>query len=211
MRRQLEAAKLLPPVVLLERLGQRLSLLTGGPQDAPARHRTLRATLDWSYQLLDEPAQRLFRVCSVFSGGASLMALEAVTTTSSAGTLGDLLDTLALLVDSSLLEHPPGDSREPRFTLLETIREYGIDRLAADGEEDDIRGRHAEHFANLVALAAKEPEVRGEEEDSALERVQEEHDNIRAALGWLVSRRRIHDTLLMATALRRYWCGVLPR
>ena len=130
-------AKLLSPQALLARLEQSLDLLTGGPRDLPARQQTLRATIDWSYDLLGPDEQTLFARLAVFAGGCTLAAAEAVCG-------GDgLLTGLSTLVDNNMLRQEEQPDGEPRFTMLETIRAYALERLEPSGEADEIRRRHA--------------------------------------------------------------------
>src|SRR5205823_10634603 len=124
--------KLLPPATLLSRLGNRLELLTGGRRDAPRHQQTLRMTLDWSYDLLDSDAQRLFAQLGVFAGGCTLAAAESVCRVEGSG-----LEGLAALVDESLVTQRESD--EPRFTLLQLVRDYALERLSTSGEQDDTR------------------------------------------------------------------------
>src|SRR5919201_4740755 len=131
--------KLLPPAAMLSRLGNRLELLTGGRRDAPQHQQTLRTTLDWSYDLLGEDEQRLFAQLGVFAGGCTLASAEAVCRVDES-----VLEGLAGLVDESLVRQDDGD--EPRFSMLETVREYSLLRLAASGLEQEVRRRHLEHF-----------------------------------------------------------------
>src|SRR5207244_4124273 len=140
--------KLLSPAAMLPRLARRLDLLAAGPRDAPARQRTLRAALDWSFGLLAAPEQRLLARLAVFAGGCTLEAAETV-----AGDGGDLLAGLAALVDNSLLRRSGRD--EPRFGLLETVRDYALERLAASGEEETVRARHAAYYAEIAADAER--------------------------------------------------------
>ena len=137
-------AKLLSPQALLARLEQRFDLLTGGPRDLPERQQTLRATIDWSYALLGPDEQTLFARLAVFVGGCTLEAAEAV-----CGGAG-ILTGLATLIDNSLLRQEEQADGEPRFTMLESIRAYALERLEASGEADEIRRRHAEHFLSLA-------------------------------------------------------------
>ena len=152
-------ARLLSPSALLARLERRLPLLVGGAHDLPARQRTMRDAIAWSYDLLDAPEQQLFRRLCVFAGGCTPEAAETVC--ADAGAEPAVLAGLAALVDKSLLRRddgPPG-SVEPRLVMLETIREYGLERLEASGEAEALRRRHA---ALYLALAeASEPELRG--------------------------------------------------
>src|SRR6266567_7883140 len=127
--------KLLPPPALLARLGQRLAVLTGGVHDAPARHQTLRKTIDWSYQLLDADEERLFRRLSVFAGGCTFEAIETVYAALDTQTLTvAVIDGVASLIDKSLLPQIEQEATEPRVVMLETIREYGQEALEASGE-----------------------------------------------------------------------------
>jgi predicted ATPase len=134
--------RLLPPQALLGRLGERFSVLTGGARDLPERQRTLRATLDWSFGLLSAEQQALFVRLGVFAGSFGLLAAEAV-----AG--GQVMDTLGALVDGSLVQVQTG-SGEPRFALLETIREYALDRLREGGDWAEAHDRHAAYFASMA-------------------------------------------------------------
>ena len=144
--------KLLAPQAMLARLERRLPLLTGGARDLPERQRTLRDTIAWSYDLLDEPERRLFRRLAVFVGGCTLEAAEAVCNAD--GDLGiDVFDGIASLVDKSLLRQEDGPDGEPRFTMLETIREYGLEQLQASGEEAAIRRRHLAWFSDFATVA----------------------------------------------------------
>jgi non-specific serine/threonine protein kinase len=172
--------RLFSPEAMLARLDRRLPLLTGGPRDLPARQRTLRDTIAWSYHLLDAPEQRLFGRLGVFVGGFTLEAAEAV------GGLGrdpapDLLDGLESLVASNVLQRIEG-AGEPRFGMLETIREFALERLAESGEEADLRRLHATFFLRLAEEAA--PRLMTGEQAVWLERLDREHENLRAALAW---------------------------
>jgi predicted ATPase/class 3 adenylate cyclase len=181
--------KLLTPEKLLERLDVALPLLTGGARDVPERQRTLRATIEWSYDLLDAPAQALFARLAVFAGTFPLEAAEEVC---DAG-----IDELAALVDYSLLK-PVGDDR---FLMLDTIEEYARERLADSDEADGLRRRHAEHFA---ALAETAYEHRFDEEAEWSARLDQDHDDLRAALDWL-ERREPDRALGLTGGLGWYW------
>jgi predicted ATPase/class 3 adenylate cyclase len=181
--------KLLAPERLLERLGSVLPLLTGGTRDAPERQRTLRATIEWSYDLLDPAVQALFARLSVFAGAFPLAAAEDVA--------GADLDDLAALVDSSLVK-PTGDDR---FLMLETIREYAAERLAASREADEIRRRHAVFFAELAEEAY---EHRFDAEAEWSERLELDHDDLRVALDWLAASDS-GRALALAGALGWFW------
>src|SRR5205085_11836581 len=130
----------------LARLDRRLGLLTGGPKDGPSRQRTLRAALDWSYQLLTDQERRLFRRLGAFAGVAELEAVAVVCADGEPGG-ADVLDLLESLVAKSLLRQEPCHEDQPRFGMLTTLREYAQEQLAASGEETEIGRRHAVHFA----------------------------------------------------------------
>ncbi|MCC6174427.1 MAG: adenylate/guanylate cyclase domain-containing protein [Chloroflexi bacterium] len=173
--------KMLSPEAMLTRLERRLPLLTGGARDLPERQRTLRDTIDWSYELLDEAEQRLFRRLAVFVGGSTLEAIEAVCDSDAAVGL-DVLDGVASLVDKSLVRQIDGPDHEPRFTMLETVREFAADRLVASGEEHVIRCWHAEHYLRFVETAR--PQLRGPMARLWLDRIEVDHENLRAAIAW---------------------------
>ena len=199
--------KLLPPPALLARLEHRLAVLTSGARDVPVRQQTLRNTIAWSYHLLDAAEQRLFRRLSVFVGGFTLEAAEAV-----CSALGDgdgavpVLDGVASLIDKSLLQHSEQsgeEGKEPRLWLLETIREYGLEYLMTSGEAEITR--HA-HTAYYLALAEKaEPKLFGGEQGVWLERLEQEHDNLRAALHWSAEHGEAETALRLGGALCGCW------
>lgn len=183
--------KLLEPVRLLERLDRSLPVLTGGARDAPERQRTLAATIEWSYALLDGPAQEVFRNLSVFGGSFALDDAESV---AQAG-----LDEVATLVDWSLLK-PTGDGR---FFMLATIREYAGERLHASGAFDAVSGRHLARFLDLVAEA--EPLLTGPDQRDWFHRLALEQENIRAALGYACDAGDGERALALAGNHWRYW------
>jgi predicted ATPase len=173
--------KLFPPSALLARLQQRLTLLTQGPHDLPARQRTLRAEIAWSYDLLTTNEQTLFRRLAVFVDGFTLPAAQAVG--NAAGDLGvDVLDLVAALVDQSLVRSVEGLDSDPRFGMLETIREYSLEQLAASGEAEAIRRQHGRFFLALAERA--DAQLRGAEQASWLLRLEVDYANLRAALAW---------------------------
>jgi len=193
--------KLFPPAVLLQRLERRLPLLTGGARDLPARQQTLRDTIDWSYQLLEPQAQTLLQWLAVFEGGFTLEAADAMCIdqepkredsgwtidprASILYPLSSILDRLATLVDQSLL-HPATDrTGTPRFTMLETLREYALERLDQSGDAPALRQRHAAYYLRLAEQA--EPELHGADRRVWLNRIEAEHPNMRAALNWYIS------------------------
>ena len=186
----------LPPAALLERLGRPLHLLKGGAPDAPERQRTIRATIDWSYELLEPHDQHLFMRLAVFAGGCTLEAAESV-----CGDDLDVVDGLASLTDSGLIR-VEGTDEAPRFAMLETIREYAAERLEESGEAEELRRRHAAHFLGLAEEA--EPNLRGSPGDW-LERLEREHDNFRAALDRLEASGAGETALRLAGALWRFW------
>ena len=199
-------SKLFPPRALLQRMTHRLDVLTGGVQGAPARQQTLRNTIAWSYNLLDAAEQRLFRRLSVFVGSYTLEAVEAFYGTIADGT-EQVLDGVASLIDKSLLLQIEREGEEPRLVMLETIREYGLEMLAASGEEEKTRQAHAAYY---LALAEKaEAEYGGPQQVVWLERIEREHDNLRAALQWSMesgaTQQRIEIGLRLGGALRRFW------
>jgi predicted ATPase/class 3 adenylate cyclase len=194
--------RILNPQALLGRLSQRLEVLTGGARDAPARQRTLRDTIEWSYGLLDASEQRLFARLSVFLGGRTIDAAEAVCDpTAELG--ATVFDGVASLVEKSLLRQDEGSAGEPRFLMLETIREFALDRLERSGEGDLLRQRHAHYFVALAEEA--EPEILGADQVLWLERLEAERDNFRAALGWLLERGESELALRLISSLRRAW------
>jgi len=197
--------KLLTPQALFARLGRRLAMLTGGARDMPTRQQTLRNTIEWSYQLLNAWERRLFQWLSVFVGGCTLEAAEAVCTGLDDGA-GEVLAGVASLLDKSLLqrmEQTRGGSEEPRLLMLETIREYGLEALTASGEREVARQAHADYFLRLAEEA--EPALKGPLLVVWLERLEQEHDNLRAALHWALESGRIEMALRLGIALERFW------
>jgi predicted ATPase/class 3 adenylate cyclase len=192
--------RLMTPESLLGRLDNRLKLLTGGSRDAPARHRALRTTIDWSYDLLSPSERALFRDLSVFSGGATLQAAEYV-----AGDEANVLDGLAALVDHSLVRQREDDV--VRFSMLQTIRDYALELLENHGGEAAVRDRHAHFYLELAESFAS-----GEaDETTAHARIDTEHDNMRTALTWWLDRADDQPepnaglALRLAVALGRFW------
>jgi predicted ATPase/class 3 adenylate cyclase len=195
--------RLLNPVALAQRLERRLPLLTGGPRDAPERQRTLEGAIRWSHEILEADEQRLFARLSIFAGGWTVEAAEAV-----CGTDLDVLTCLGTLVDDSLVRRTELLDGELRFGMLETIREYAADRLAASDPDDDraVRRRHAAFFRDLAEQA--EPHLTGEEQTRWLTILEREHDNVRTALD-LAERAQDPDDvatgLRTAAAIWRFW------
>jgi predicted ATPase/class 3 adenylate cyclase len=182
--------KVLPPALLLERLEQRLPLLTGGARDLPERQRTLRATLSWSYDLLVPQEQRLFARLAVFAGGCTLEAAEEV--------CGADLDTLQSLVEKSLLRHTDG-----RFWMLETIREFAGEWLQESDEAEATRRLHAGFFVELADR--RYADLRGREAALWLQRFEDDHDNFRSVLTYLLEGGDSDTALRLAGALSRFW------
>ena len=190
--------RLLSPPGLLARLEQALPLLTGGARDRPERQQTLRAAIDWSYQLLDPSEQRLFRAVSVFLGGFDLEAAVAV----SAQEELELLDPLSALIEHSLVRRRE-QAGEPRFFLLETIREFAAEQLEASGEAEETRRRHAEHYLEFAAPGSLPFD--SDELTEWLSRAELDRANLRAALGWLIEHGTPDQGLLLARRLSSLW------
>jgi predicted ATPase/class 3 adenylate cyclase len=193
--------KVLTPEQILSRLERRLSILTSGSRSLPMRQRTLRAAIAWSYDLLDPVERRLFARLSVFTGGWSFESAEAVCDPDGLGL--DILDGLTSLVDKSLIRRiePPG--QPSRFSMLETIREFGHEQLEAAGDLELVLRRHAEHFLRLAVEV--EPHLTGEDQGAWLDRCDQEHANLRAALRWAVETGEAGRAQAAAGALWRFW------
>jgi len=219
--------RLLPPQKMLAQLGDRFRFLTGGARDLPARHQTLRSAIDWSYDLLDAGEKTLFQRLAVFCCSCTLEAAEAVCNGSGdpsadsgqapsagspprvlavAGQALDVLNGLGSLVDQSLLK-PYDVSGEPRFGMLETIREYALEQLADSGEAETVRRQHANFFVALAEEA--EPKLDSAEQVAWLNRLEAEHDNLRAALRWTLEREgtdaELGLRLTVALGLGGFW------
>ncbi len=236
--------KLLPPRALLQRLTHPLDVLTGGVKDAPERQQALRNTIAWSYRLLDAAEQRLFRRLSVFVGGCTMEAIEVISRPAMDLSRGiglpglphphipiddtrvgqawqpdaptqdvALLDLLASLIDKSLLRQTEHESDEPRFAMLETIREYARECLITEGEEGTTRQAHAAYYLTLAEQSGTE--LGGPQQMVWLERLEREHDNLRAAQRWSIEQgeektgaeaeNAMEMALRLAGALRRFW------
>src|SRR6266704_3022030 len=193
-------SKLLSPQALLARLQHRLQVLTSGPQDAPTRQQTLRNTIAWSYDLLSAQEQRLFRWLSVCVGGCSLEAVEALCTALDERT-ERVLDGVASLLDKNLLQQAEGE--ETRLMMLETIREYGREALTVRGEVEATRQAHAVYY--LALAEAAEQEWEGPREAVSFARLEQEHDNLRAAMSWLLERGEAEMALRLCAALWWFW------
>ena len=195
-------SKVLSPTAMLDRLQSRLQLLTGGPLDLPERQRTLRKAIDWSHELLNDAERRLLRRLSVFVGGCTLEAAEAVCNTRR--DLGvDLFEGVSSLLDKNLVQCEDGGDAEPRFAMLETIREYALERLNESGEQSLVRQAHAAYF--LVLAEEGNPEPNPSERARWLARCDVEIDNFRCALDWLFETVNVDWGLRLCAALFRFW------
>ncbi|MCG8349865.1 MAG: tetratricopeptide repeat protein [Chloroflexales bacterium] len=203
--------KLFTPQALLARLSNRLHLLTGGSRDRPARHQTLRHTLDWSYDLLNAAEQTLLARLAVFAGGWTLEASEAVcgdpqrieSNTFPFLSADQILETLAALVDQSLVHGRASNPGEPRFVLLETIRDYAHERLASHHEAARLHQRHTTYY--LALAEAADLEMQGERQSIWLNRLEQEHDNLRTALQWALDQTDLDIAARLASALWQFW------
>ena len=194
--------KVLSPGAILERLQSPLQLLTGGALDLPERQQTIRKTIDWSHSLLNASEQRLFRRFSVFAGGCTFEAAEAVC--NPGGDLGgDLFETLSSLVDKNLIQHVDRSHGGPRLLMLETIREYASERLIASGEERATRRAHAAYC--LVLAEEGNPELGTSDRTRWLALCDAEVDNFRSALDWLFQTRDLDWGVRLCAALFRFW------
>jgi predicted ATPase len=198
--------RLLPPQALLSRLDDRFSLLTGGARDLPERQQTLRNTLDWSFDMLPAGEQALFARLGVFAGSFSLPAAETIGAGSPqqghARGPGQVIDTLGGLVDSSLVR-PQARRGEPRFSLLETIRQYALERLGAGGDWVAAHDRHAAYFLALAEPAAAD--LAGPGQLTWLDRLETEHDNLWAAMSWLAGHGPLEQAVHLSTVTWRFW------
>lgn len=207
--------KLLPPQALLARLEHRLTLLTGGGQDAPARHHTLRQALAWSYDLLSPQEQHLFRGLAVFVGGCTLEAAEAVCKPLSGPAL-DALEGIASLLDKSLVRQiAQQGAKAPRFALLETVREFGLEALEEAGEREATRQAHALYYLKLAEDARSQ--LQGTEQGQWFDHLEQERENLWTALCWLVEhaqakeqtdaeqREYAEQAVRLCVALFRFW------
>ncbi|MGH7552199.1 MAG: ATP-binding protein, partial [Longimicrobiales bacterium] len=194
--------KIFSPRALLARLDRRLELLSSGPRDLPARHRTLRQAIAWSYDLLDLAEQAVFRRLAVFAGGCSLDAAETVCAAAGAPAL-PALEGVTALVDKSLLRQEAGDDEEPRFAMLETVREFALERLAESREDTSTRAAHADLLIALAEAAA--PELSGPSQAFWVSRLQREHDDFRSAFDWTIRAGETTRALRLCAALGRFW------
>lgn len=193
--------KILSVEEIAKRLDERFRLLVGGSRTAPARHQTLQAAMDWSYGLLSEAERAVLRRLAVFAGGFTLEAAERVCGDDGVEA-ADLLDLLSHLVDKSLVVAETEDG-PPRYRMLETIRQYGRDRLREAGKERVARERHRDWFLDVAERA--EPELRGHQQSDWLDLLEREHDNLRAALEWSLTSANTDAALRLAVALVWFW------
>lgn len=193
--------KLFRPADLIARLSSGVTLRTTGGRDLPSRQQTLRATVDWSYRLLNSHEQRLFRWLAVFAGGCTLEAAEAVCTADGKPPV-DVVAALQGLLDKSLLQRTESADGTPRLRMLETIREYALEQLSASGETAPMR-RHAGYFCRLAELA--QPESIGPQQLVWLRRLETECDNLRAALRWSLDHGAADIAARLSTALQVFW------
>ena len=192
--------RVLPPYALLAQLESPLELLTGGRRDAPERQRTLRDTIAWSEQLLEEDERRLFHRLAIFVGGCTLEAAQAICGDPEGGSDAVVLDGLARLAEKSLLNIQML-SDGPRFAMLETIREYALERLQESGDWEEVAGRHADYYARLAADLG----WIGPQQDARDRRLERELPNVRAALAWARDQRNAQIGLRLATPMGRWW------
>jgi predicted ATPase len=194
--------KVLSPAALLTRLDHRLAVLSSGADGVPDRQRTLRGAIEWSHDSLPEPERVLFRRLSVFAGGCRIEAVEAVC--DPAGEIGgDALDLVSALIDDSLLVRDDTADGEPRFRLLQTIREFAAEQLVAAGEAVEITRRHAAYVTELAE--ALEPRLMGADRDASLAQLAAENDNIRAVMRWSSTDGDTAPGLRTAAAIWRFW------
>ncbi len=192
--------KVLTPDAILARLGTRLGLLTGGAGDRPERQRTLRSTIEWSHDLLGVEEQRLFGRLGTFNGGCTLEAAELIC---GPGLNLNVFDGLTTLVDQSLVRAGRPGNGDARFTMLETIREFAVERLASSGDQEEVLRRFAEHFRDVAEEA--ERHLMREDRVAWLARLEDEHDNLRAALDWAEQIRDATTGLRTAAAIWRFF------
>ncbi|MDQ3930505.1 MAG: tetratricopeptide repeat protein, partial [Chloroflexota bacterium] len=201
--------KLFPAHEIASRLDRSLPLLTGGARDLPVRQQTLRGAIQWSYDLLDAEEKELFARLGVFVGGCDLSGIEAIFQ-GPEGEVGpdivDLLTQVESLLDKNLIQQVKshaGQGDEPRFSMLEMIRQYALERLTESGLEAQVRAAHADYYRKLAETA--EPELKGAGQAAWLDRLEAEHDNLRAAMSWFAERGDVQCGLQMSGMLWRFW------
>ncbi|HET9223432.1 MAG TPA: tetratricopeptide repeat protein [Roseiflexaceae bacterium] len=194
--------KLFTPQALLVHLEQHLATLSGGARDLPMRQQTLHDTIGWSFDLLDAGEQLLFRDLAVFVGGCTVEAIEAVCYQVDESP-AKLLDALMALIDKSLLCQIEGPDDAPRFTMLEVIRAYALERLDVSGEAYELKRRHMTYYLALAETAA--PEITGPQQQAWLDLLEQDHDNVQAALQWALDQRELETALKFCRALWKFW------
>ena len=192
--------RILAPQAMLDRFGDTLGLLSGGSRDLPERQQTLRGAIAWSHDLLDEDERALFASISAFVGGAGLEAIERIC---GDDVSGNLLDVLGSLVEKSLLRQADGRGGEPRFAMLETIRDFAAERAVAAGVQERLRRTHAEYFAEVARAAA--PSIMGPDKRGWLDRLEQDHDNLRSAIGWATDAGEAEIAMRLGADLWRFW------
>ena len=196
-------AVMLSPQQIRASLDNRLKLLAHGARDLPLRQRTLRAAIDWSYDLLHADEQRIFRRMSIFVGGCTLAATEAVCIYEGEGDAStDTMSRIISLTDKSLLVRERS-AIELRFGMLETVREYAFEQLEVSQELEIAQRRHASYYLKLAEEA--EPQLTGHEQETWLRHLEEEHDNLRAAMRWCIDQEEAEIALRLGGALARFW------
>ena len=192
--------RIFTPQSMLGRLENRLGLLAGGGRDLPERQQTLRGAIAWSHDMLDDADKSLFACLSVFVGGAGLDAVERVC---GGEVAGDVLDTLTSLVEKSLVRQSEGIGGEPRFEMLETIREFAREQGIARGGREELLGRHADLFVELAEAWAGH--VMASDKRATLDRIEQDKDNLRAAMGWAIDTGAAGIAMRLGSALWRFW------
>ncbi|MDQ4034617.1 MAG: hypothetical protein M3153_01700 [Chloroflexota bacterium] len=192
--------RIFTPQAMLDRLGHRLGLLASGSRDLPERQQTLRGAIAWSHDMLDDTDRALFACLSVFVGGAGLDAIEH---TCGGEVSVDVVEVLASLVEKSLVKQSEGVDGQPRFIMLETIREFAMEQAVERDRWEPLRLRHAEWFASMAESSA--PELMSSRKGSWLDRLEQDHDNLRAAASWAVETGAAEIALRICSALWRFW------
>jgi predicted ATPase/DNA-binding NarL/FixJ family response regulator len=196
--------KLLSPQALLARLSHRLQILTSGVRDSPTRHQSLRNTIAWSYNLLKAEEQQLFRRLSVFTGGFTLEAIEAIhATLETVPDVVQVVNGVASLIDKSLLQRTEQEDNEFRLSILETIREFALECLRESGEEESIERAHADYYLALVEEA--EPHLKDAQQLLWLRRLDRDQENLRTALDWLIAHHEGEKAMRFCISLWLFW------
>ncbi len=191
--------RIFTPQAMLGRLDRSLTMLAGGSRDLPERQQTLRSAIAWSHDMLDETDRSLFASLSVFVGGAGLEAIEGVC---GSEVSGEVLDALSSLVEKSLIREVDGCDGQPRFVMLETIREFGVEQAVERGRWEALRDRHCRHFVTVAETSAVH--LMRADKREWLDRLEQDHDNFRAAMLWAVERGSVEHALRIGSALWRF-------